>query len=73
MDVDPVVHAPGSYWIMTVWATGGSIGFDNSSPEAMATVVRDKTWSIYDPPPNPFGDAGGYTGQRFNFYMVTER
>jgi hypothetical protein len=73
MDVDSVVLEPGSYWIMTVWAGSGSIGIDSSSSEAMSTMVRDKTWSIYDAPPNPFGSAGGYTGQRFNFYMVTDR
>jgi hypothetical protein len=72
MDVTPVDIEPGHYWIMTIFDTTGSVGIDSDSEEALATIVHDRTHSIFSPMPDPFGTAGTYTGQRFNFYLVVE-
>jgi hypothetical protein len=64
--VPPTALAAGKYWMFGVYDADASIGLDESDPNA---PVRYVVHPYASSPPEPFGLAGAYVGQRFNYYI----
>lgn len=67
--VTPTALAAGTYWLTAVFDVEASVGLDESDATAPVRYVR-RPWGMA--PPNPFGTASGYNGQRFNYYLLAE-
>ena len=67
--VTPTALAAGTYWLMGVYDTDASIGFDQSDPTA---PIRYAAHAFASPLPDPFGGATPYSGQTFNYYVRVE-
>jgi hypothetical protein len=67
--VTPIALAAGTYWLMGVYDTDASIGFDQSDP---TSLVEYAAHTFANPMPDPFGGATPYTGQKFNYYVRVE-
>jgi hypothetical protein len=64
--VTPTMLPAGQYWMFGVYDAEASIGLDESDP---AAPVRYVSHAFGSPPPEPFGPAASYPGQRFNYYL----
>ncbi len=59
----------GNYWIMAVYNTTASIGYDTSVTTAQVDYI---SFTYGGTLPTTFGTPITYTGQRFNYYLVVE-
>jgi hypothetical protein len=67
--VTPTMLPAGQYWMLGVYDAEASIGLDESDPTA---PVRYVSHPFATPPPEPFGPASSYPGQRFNYYIKVQ-
>jgi hypothetical protein len=67
--VAPMQIPAGTYWMMGVYDAEASIGLDESDPNALDAYASQ---DFSSPLPDPFGPAGSYTGQKFNYYVRVE-
>ena len=66
-DVSPSTEdiAPGTYWLMTLFESTGSIGYGSISG-----TVAYRSLDFSEPFPETFGPSSRYTGQMFHIWMI---
>jgi hypothetical protein len=60
--------APGNYWFMAVYNLQASVGITSQTSD----LVAYESFNFSSTLPSTFGPAITYTGQAFNYYLVTQ-
>jgi hypothetical protein len=70
--IRPTIHPtiePGTYWLLAVFERHASVGYDMTDKTSPVRHIRH---DFRDPLPEHIEKFTSYTGQRFNFWLVTE-